>query len=246
MRLAVTAAAFAVMAVFEILIPNRTLHFPKIRRFAFHILLSAANTLIVRFIALTPLVFLIEWRRTALPVLPVSGPAEIFFILFLYDGFNYVWHRMNHEVPFLWYFHRAHHTDTDLDVSTALRFHPVELLLSMVFKAFFILLFAPTLTAFVVMELSVNFFAMFHHANIKLPQKLSDVLEKGIITPLIHTGHHTISRLSRDANYGTILTVWDRLCRTLVKPTDQALQTLGVEGDHANPLNPIQFLIKIK
>ena len=150
--------------------------------------------------------------------------------LLILDCWIYGWHRLNHVVPFLWRFHEVHHLDENLDASSALRFHFGEVILSSLVRAVFILLLGMPLMSVVVFEILVTVAALFHHSNLKLPNKIDAVLSLIIVTPSLHFVHHHAVRGDTDSNYATILSVWDRVfaSRNLVKFNNT--MKIGVEG----------------
>lgn len=129
-----------------------------------------------------------------------------------------VWleHLASHKVPVLWRIHRMHHSDMGFDVTTALRFHPVEILLSMVWKALVVLVLGPPALAVLVFEIVLNGSAMFSHANVRLPQKTDRLVRRLIVTPDMHRVHHSSVRRETDSNYGFNFSIWDRLFRTYI------------------------------
>lgn len=151
-----------------------------------------------------------------IPLFPMRGV----FLLILQDLIIYYWHRMNHEIPFLWNYHKFHHADKEMDVSTALRFHVGEFFFSFLFKAMIMLLLGITLFEYVAFELLVTGFSLFHHSNIKLSGKLQKILRPLIVTPEYHHTHHSIIVHETNSNYGTIFSFWDKLhkSRTIKQP----------------------------
>ena len=131
--------------------------------------------------------------------------------LLLLDLCIYWQHRIFHRLPAAWRVHRMHHTDTEFDVTTALRFHPLEILVSMLIKAAVIILIGAPLLAVIAFEILLNSAAMFNHGNLRLPQWLDRALRWVIVTPDMHRVHHSVYRDEHDANYGFCLSVWDRL-----------------------------------
>ncbi|WP_349363438.1 MAG: sterol desaturase family protein [Roseitalea porphyridii] len=131
-----------------------------------------------------------------------------------------VWleHLVSHKWPLLWRIHRMHHSDQGFDLTTALRFHPLEIVLSMFWKAAVIIVLGPPVVAVLVFEIVLNGMAMFNHANARLPLGLDRVLRALVVTPDMHRVHHSVVRRETDSNYGFNLSVWDRLFGTY---TDQ-------------------------
>lgn len=120
-------------------------------------------------------------------------------------------HLLSHKIPILWRVHRVHHSDKDFDASTAVRFHPVEIVYSIFVKAFVIVLLGPPAVLVVVFEALVNGSALFNHANWRLPEKLDRVLRWFVVTPDMHRIHHSVINRETDSNYGFALSIWDRI-----------------------------------
>ncbi len=129
-----------------------------------------------------------------------------------------VWfeHVMSHKIGLLWRIHRMHHADIGFDLTTALRFHPLEIILSMFWKAAIIVITGPPVIAVLIFEIILNGAAMFNHANIKLPLKLDHFLRKFIVTPDMHRVHHSTEITETNSNYGFNLSIWDQLFGTYV------------------------------
>ena len=117
-------------------------------------------------------------------------------------------------MPLFWRFHRVHHADRDFDVTTAVRFHPVEIVASMVVKIGLVYLLGPQALAVVVFEIILNGTALFNHANLRLPLWLDRVVRLVLVTPDMHRVHHSVIRAEHDSNYGFALSIWDRIFRT--------------------------------
>ena len=123
-------------------------------------------------------------------------------------------HLGSHTIPALWRIHRVHHADVDIDVTTALRFHPVEIGLSMLYKVVWVLLLGPPAGAVVLFEVILNGGAMFNHANFALPARLDRALRALVVTPDMHRVHHSVIPGEHHSNYGFNLSIWDRSFRT--------------------------------
>ena len=136
---------------------------------------------------------------------------EVAVAAVLLDMAIYWQHVASHKIPVLWRVHRVHHADRDIDATTGIRFHPVEIVLSMLYKFVVIIaLGAPALGVFI-FEVLLNGSAMFNHANLKLPAWLDRVLRTLIVTPDMHRVHHSVIHHETDSNYGFNLSIWDRL-----------------------------------
>ena len=149
-----------------------------------------------------------------------------------------VWaqHVVMHKVPVLWRLHEIHHADVDFDVTTGLRFHPVEIALSLLFKSVVIVALGAPVVAVIVFEIMLNVGAMFSHSNLRLSPKVDCWLRLVIVTPDMHRVHHSTDRAEANSNYGFFLPWWDRLFRTyraqpLDGHTDMAIGVAGFRGD---------------
>ncbi len=144
------------------------------------------------------------------------------------DCVSYAWHRANHRIPVLWRFHQVHHSDIDFTVSTAVRFHPGELLLSLPIRLLAIALLGAPARAVVVFEVVFAFSNLFEHGNIELPLAFEQRLAGLVVTPALHRRHHANRRPEINSNFGTILTVWDRILGTYAESSSAARFTTGL------------------
>jgi len=149
----------------------------------------------------------------------------------LLDFSIYLWHLLNHVLPILWRFHRVHHSDMNMDVSTANRFHFGEILLSGLVRLAVIHLFGIPLLSYLLFEILVNLSIQFHHSSIRVNYRFERVWALLFVPPFLHRIHHSVKIRERDANYGVILSVWDRLLGTLVTDVDQEGIVIGI-GSH--------------
>jgi sterol desaturase/sphingolipid hydroxylase (fatty acid hydroxylase superfamily) len=140
----------------------------------------------------------------------------------------YYWHRLNHQVPFLWRFHNVHHTDPALGVATSFRFHFGEVLLSAVFRVLQVSLIGIGLGTYVVYELAFQLGTLFHHSNLRLPIRLERGLVRLLVTPRMHGIHHSQVREENGSNFSVVLSWWDRLHRTLRLNVPQARIAAGI------------------
>jgi sterol desaturase/sphingolipid hydroxylase (fatty acid hydroxylase superfamily) len=240
-KLAFFLAGLALWWTAETLFASRPWRAPRSRRLAVHLAVAAFNSVFLRLTVVLPLMAFIERVHARggglLGLLGLQGPAAVVLTVAAFDLYDYWWHRFNHEVPFLWRFHRAHHLDDHVDVTTALRFHIGELLLSCGAKAGFVLLWGPSVLGFILSEVCITAAAHFHHANIDFPDLWERRLRPLIMTPRVHAGHHTVTLRSRDANYATILSCWDRLFGSFQEPDRAELRELGLPGAREGTLS---------
>ena len=232
LRLILFLGGLVSMASVESLWTARPWLHSRLRRWFLHSFLAVLNTCVVRLIVAVPLLWWAQMVRQEgwglASGLGISGLPEILVSLVVLDFFDYWWHRWNHMVPFFWRFHKVHHQDTHLDVSTSLRFHVGELLISGVVKAGWILVLGPSLWAFALFEMATSLASQFHHANIVFPARVEHCLRKILVTPYFHASHHTVARTTGDANYSTIFILWDHLCGSYRTPPRQELGALGL------------------
>ncbi len=152
-------------------------------------------------------------------------PVVLQYVLgiLILDLLIWFWHMINHRIPFLWSFHQTHHAERYLNVTSALRFHIGELLLSVLFKSCILIVFGVPLYVFFLYESLITIFAMFHHANIALPARVQNVLEYVLISPRLHQTHHSDKRQEHDSNYGVIFSWWDILFKTKNRATPDTI-----------------------
>ena len=218
-RFAVFAGVLAAMLAWEQIAPRRV---PAPNRLARR--LNNAGLLIIGTLALRAAVPVLAvaaamWAQAqglglfnliALPAL-FSVPAS----LILLDLAIYGQHRLFHAVPLLWRLHRVHHADPDFDVTTALRFHPLEIIASMGFKLVLVIALGAPPLAVLIFEILLNALAMFNHANIALPAGVDRALRRIIVTPDLHRVHHSVLAAEQRHNFGFNLSLWDRWFGTL-------------------------------
>jgi sterol desaturase/sphingolipid hydroxylase (fatty acid hydroxylase superfamily) len=133
------------------------------------------------------------------------------FAVLLLDAWTYAWHRLNHRVPFFWRFHRCHHADRAMDVTTASRFHTGEIVLSSILRVPLLLVIGCGIGELALYELQLFAVVQFHHANLALPERLDRALRLVVVTPALHKVHHSVVRAECDSNYGSLFSWWDRL-----------------------------------
>ncbi|NIA14626.1 MAG: sterol desaturase family protein [Nitrospiraceae bacterium] len=217
-RLAAFLGVFAAMGLWELLAPRRALCVSKVRRWWCNLSIIVVDSLVLRLafpVAALEMAVLAQERQWGLlnNVSMPRVPALLLAVLLL-DLAIYLQHVMFHALPMLWRFHRMHHTDRDLDVTSGLRFHPGEILLSMVIKIAAIVLIGPVPAAVIVFEIVLNATAMFNHGNVHLPLGLDRVMRCLVVTPDMHRVHHSIIREETDSNFGFNFPWWDRLFGT--------------------------------
>ncbi len=220
-RLTVFLVLFALFAALEAVLPKRVRVQPRGARWFTNLSITVLNTLALRALSVA-LPFLAvgaavdAWSHGWGVLNRVIWPlwAEILLAILVLDFAIWVQHWLTHRVPLFWRFHRMHHADRDMDVTTALRFHPVEILASMALKIGLVYALGPQAVAVVLFEILLNGTALFNHANVALPLWLDRVVRLVLVTPDMHRVHHSVQRVEHDSNYGFALSVWDRIFGT--------------------------------
>ncbi|MEO7940418.1 MAG: sterol desaturase family protein [Burkholderiaceae bacterium] len=213
-RAGLFALAFVAMAAWEWLAPRRVPTTPRRARWPSNMAVVVLNTVLVR--VLFPLTAVAWADRLArdsdgpMHGLPVPAWLAVVLALVLLDLVIYLQHRVLHAVPWLWRLHRMHHADTEFDVTNGLRFHPLEILLSMLVKFAAIAAIGAPALAVLVFEIMLNATAIFNHANARIPLGLDRVLRWVVVTPDMHRVHHSVLREETDSNFGFNLPWWDR------------------------------------
>ncbi len=151
-----------------------------------------------------------------LGILPFGVIINYIIIFLLFDFVLYLWHLINHKIPFLWRFHQVHHSDADLDFSSAVRFHAGELLISVVVKALFLICTGAGVVVIAIFDLLVTIFALYNHSNLSMG-RFDNIARWFVVTPDMHRIHHSKHHRETDSNYTTILSFWDKLFGTYTK-----------------------------
>jgi sterol desaturase/sphingolipid hydroxylase (fatty acid hydroxylase superfamily) len=193
--------------------------------------------------------FIARWAEEAgfglLRWAPEMPPAlSTLVAVVLMDAWMYLWHRLNHVVPFLWRFHKVHHTDPYMDVTTATRFHPMEIAFSAVLRLGVIALLGVSVWQVVLYGLLHLPVIQFQHSNVRLPDALDRVIRVFIVSPTMHRVHHSRYQPETDSNYSSILSFWDRLARTFVLRDDPATIQLGLDGYDDDSWQSIPGMLK--
>lgn len=159
----------------------------------------------------------------------LPGWADLLVAIVLFDLWMYAWHRANHRIPLLWRFHRMHHSDPEMDVSTGLRFHPGEQVLSALARLAVVPLLGMSLWHLAIYEAVLLPVILFHHSNLRIPRWLDHGLLALVVTPAMHRVHHSRFQPETDSNYGSILPWWDLLFRSFRLRTDARTIELGLD-----------------
>lgn len=242
LRLAAFLATLAAMAVWEHGRPRRRLLDARWRRWATNLSLALANAIAVRFLAGGALfafaslaaergVGVIHW-------IPVSEWVAWIVTILVLDFAVYLQHVMFHALPVLWRLHRVHHTDLAFDATTGVRFHPIEILISVALKAAVVVLLGAPPWAVVAFEVLLSSSSLFNHGNVAIAGRVDQRLRWFVVTPDMHRIHHSSRVVETNSNFGFSFSWWDRLCGTYCP--EPALGQLGLEiglSEHREPLH---------
>ena len=244
LRLGVFLATFLAVAGLELWLPKRPLRAAKPKRWLTNIGFTVVNTITLRIMAiLLPVLAVgaaLDASANGLGLFNIADlPIWLEWIaaILILDLAIWAQHWATHKIPLLWRLHRVHHADRDMDVTTAIRFHPVEIALSMILKIGLVYLLGPAAGAVILFEVLLNGSALFNHGNIALPKRFDAILRRVLVTPDMHRVHHSIHRHEHDSNYGFALSIWDRLFGTYIaqpKGGHDAM-TIGLEWQDERP-----------
>ena len=225
---------FIVVALWEVVGPRRKLSVSKGLRWINNLGIVFFNTLLLRFLAPLMAVGLAimaeEENWGLLNNIAINSYVKLFLAVLILDLIIYLQHVMFHTVPWLWRLHRMHHTDLDFDVTTGSRFHPIEIILSMIIKMLIVAALGAPPVAVVIFEVLLNATAMFNHGNIRIHINADRILRLLVVTPDMHRVHHSVKPGETNSNYGFNFPWWDRLLGTYkAQPEDNHLKmTIGL------------------
>ncbi len=217
-RLAVFLAVVLALALWEVLAPRLDRPAERLRRWPGNLGLVALSTLIIRLlvpvlpVGLAALAQARGWGL--LNALPLPDLAAGLGTILLFDLAIYWQHVASHRWRWFWRLHRVHHADTVLDLTTAVRFHPLELLLSLAYKLLLVLALGPPAWAVLAFEILLNALPLFNHANVRLPLRLDRALRLAVVTPDMHRVHHSTDLREANTNFGFCFPWWDRAFAT--------------------------------
>ncbi len=219
-RLGLFLGIFFLLLLLESFVQKHPTVDSKPRRLGINLSLTAVNVILLRLVfggaAVGAAYFTSERGWGLLNYLDLPAWLELGMTVAFLDFMIYLQHVLVHMIPFFWRFHVVHHSDLDLDVSSGFRFHPLEILGSMLYKIGLILALGPSPFAVVVFEAVLNGMAQFTHSNIPLPEKLDAALRRIFVTPDMHRIHHSVEVAETNSNYGFNLSIWDRMLGTYI------------------------------
>jgi sterol desaturase/sphingolipid hydroxylase (fatty acid hydroxylase superfamily) len=217
-RLLIFFSILVVLGLVELYLPRREFGRYKLRRWITNLTMVGVDGITLRLVFPILAVGVAEYMDSQgyglFGLLDWPLWLELVLAVILLDLAIYIQHVATHKIPVLWLLHQVHHADTEVDVTTGTRFHPFEIVLSMLYKFAVIALIGPSAFAVFLFEILLNVFAMFSHANIKLSADVDNRLRTLIVTPDMHRIHHSTLMKETDSNYGFNLSIWDRLFGT--------------------------------
>ena len=217
-RVGAAVGIFLALALWEVFAPRRGLSIGRARRWPSNLAILVLDALLVRLMipvaAVGVAVIAAQRGWGLLNITPWPGWLEALIGFCVLDLAIYGQHVAFHKVPALWRLHRVHHADLDIDVSTGLRFHPIEIILSMLIKIAVVVLIGVPAVAVIAFEVVLNATSMFNHSNAAMPPLLDRIVRLAVVTPDMHRVHHSVLRYETDSNFGFNFPWWDRLFGT--------------------------------
>jgi sterol desaturase/sphingolipid hydroxylase (fatty acid hydroxylase superfamily) len=246
LRLGVFILIFLIVATWEVVARRRDLKHPRSSRWYGNIGLGSLNPLVLRFcfpILVVGIAVQAQQHGWGLfNLIEIPQTMEFLLCLLLLDFAIYLQHIAFHRLSWLWRLHKVHHSDPDFDLSTALRFHPLEIVLSMFIKMIVAGLLGVPPLAVLIFEIVLNLTAMFNHGNIKIPIGVDRVLRKLLVTPDMHRVHHSTIPTETNSNYGFNLSCWDYLFHTYVAQPENGHDDMTVGLDEYKGSDKLRLL----
>ncbi len=246
-RLTTFITIFVVMSLLETILPRRNLTQSRSRRAIRNLSLVAINTLVLRLLPFLSAVGVSIWAQShGIGLLNViQGPAwlEILLAVVLFDLLIFGQHVATHYLPVLWRFHRVHHADRDLDATSGLRFHTVEIIFSMIVKCMGAISLGPAPEAVILFEIVLNGTSIFNHSNIRVPCWIDRVLRWFIVTPDMHRVHHSVRMTEANRNFGFSLPWWDWIFATYLARPNEPHQTMTLGLPDSGPTDRPETLL---
>lgn len=248
-RLSVFLFAFLILSLWEIFRNRKDLTDSKARRWMDNIFVVILNTLAGRIIytagPAAVAVFVSNEKIGLLNYINIEQSFNIVISVLLLDLIIYFQHFVFHAFPFFWRFHMFHHADKDIDLTTALRFHPVEIIFSILIKSASVFIFGISFESVFIFEIILNTSAMFNHANIYLPLTVDNILRWIIVTPDMHRVHHSVLIRETNSNFGFFISLWDRIFSTYIDQPYRGHEKMVIGLSHIRDVGKINFLSQL-
>jgi sterol desaturase/sphingolipid hydroxylase (fatty acid hydroxylase superfamily) len=237
-RLLLSSGGLVFFLALELLVPYRDSSVSKWKRWANNLALTLFNSFLLQLIFSSAIIATAVYAQThkmgILNMLEAPSWIKILVTVVFMDFMLYVWHLLNHIMPLLWRFHRVHHSDLNMDVSSATRFHIGELAISAVIKICIIFFLGASYLGVLIFESAVLLCTQFHHSSLKVPKWFETLWWILFVPPSMHRIHHSVIIKERDTNYGAIFSIWDRILGTLLTNVDPKKIRIGV-GAYPRP-----------
>ncbi len=189
------------------------------KRLIINFIISIPAFALLRFLFIPAMLWLAfknqQWQFGLNYLLNVPASVKYLIAFIFLDYSNYIWHILLHKLPFLWRFHLVHHTDLDVDLTTAFRFHFGEMIASVFFRGAAVVLIGASPAIVLIYEIAFEAATQFHHSNTNISFKLEKIINKVIVTPRMHGIHHSMIKRETDSNYSVIFSFWDRIHKTV-------------------------------
>ena len=232
-RLSIFLGVLILMGALEALFPARDRVQKRSSRWVTNLGLVIIDTLAIRILFPVIAVGAAIWAQSngwgLLNLVLLPSWLAVALAVIILDMMIYWQHVAFHKIPVLWRLHKVHHADRDLDASSGLRFHPVEIAVSMLYKMGIVILLGAPVIAVIIFEILLNACALFNHANVRLPNWLERPLRQVMVTPKLHRIHHSVIERETNTNYGFSVIWWDKIFRSYTDTPDGEL-TLGLNG----------------
>jgi len=219
-RLSAFVGILCLMILWEVRAPRRPLRYRRSQRWPINFGLSILGMVLLRFtvggVAYLTAISAMDNQLGLLNSFSMPLWPSVLATLLILDLAIYGQHIASHRWQWLWRFHKVHHTDLDFDVTTGIRFHPVEIIISMCYKVFVIYIIGCNPAAVIAFEIILSSTALFNHGNVFIPLKMDRWLRLGIVTPDMHRVHHSTVKEETDSNFGFSISIWDRLFGTYI------------------------------
>jgi len=231
------------MILWEFFLPRRPLLSKRSYRWRVNLSLAVLNYIILKLIkfdlAYSSSLWVTEKHWGILNIFEFNQFTKLLLTVVTLDLLIYFQHRVFHKIPLLWQLHQVHHSDTDFDTTTAIRFHPLEIILSMLLKITFICLIGADPLGVIIFEITLNGGALFNHANIFIPKNWDRTVRLLIVTPDMHRIHHSSFSIETNSNYGFSTSLWDRIFRTYTDQPKNSHILMKIGLDYLP--SPLQF-----
>ncbi len=218
LRLLAFGGIFLILSVCEFFWPRKKLSQSKLLRWFTNLSMTTLDLVLVHFLLGTLAFATASWAQKHhlgfFNHFEIPSYFEILLSIILLDFVIYLQHIAFHKIPLCWRFHKVHHTDLDIDVTTGLRFHPLEIIVSLFIKMAAIVILGPSPLAVILFEIILNATSQFNHSNIHIPETMDQTLRMILVTPDMHRVHHSTTPLETNSNFGFSLPWWDHLWKT--------------------------------